>query len=77
MNKDLIIRLEKEDTSFFLCKILKPGYLDNIKGTYITPKGYFVSEEETNIFDQKFLWLIMEAFFQLIYIIYTNLLFLI
>ena len=46
---------EKEDTSFFLCKILKPGYLDNIKGTYITPKGYFVSEEETNIFDQKFI----------------------
>ena len=36
MNKDLVIRLEKEDTSFFLCKILKPGYLDNIKGTYIT-----------------------------------------
>ena len=33
----------------------KPGYLDNIKGTYITPKGYFVSEEKTNIFDQKFI----------------------
>ena len=55
MNKELVIRLEKEDTSFFLCKILKPGYLDNIKGTYITQKGYFVSEEETNIFDQKFI----------------------
>ena len=55
MNKDLIIRLEKEDTSFFLCKILKPGYLDNINGTYITPKEYFVSEEKTNIFDQKFI----------------------
>ena len=45
---------EGEDASFFLCKELIPGYLDGITGEYATPQGYFVDEEETEIFDQAF-----------------------
>lgn len=45
---------EGEDASFFLCKELIPGYLDEITGVYSTPKGYFVSEEETEEFDKSF-----------------------
>jgi len=35
-----------EDSSFFLCKELKDGYLREITGEYATPKGYFVCEEK-------------------------------
>ena len=45
---------EGEDASFFLCKELIPGYLDEITGVYSTPEGYFVSEEETEEFDRSF-----------------------
>ena len=45
---------EGADASFFLCKELIPGYLDGITGEYATPQGYFVDEEETEIFDQAF-----------------------
>lgn len=45
---------EGEDASFFLCKELKPGYLDGITGEYATPQGYFVDEAETEEFDKKF-----------------------
>ncbi len=45
---------EGEDASFFLCKELIPGYLAGIRGEYATPKGYLVSEEETEQFDQDF-----------------------
>lgn len=45
---------EGEDTSFFLCKELIPGYLDGITGEYSTPQGYFVDEAEVEIFDKKF-----------------------
>ena len=45
---------EGEDASFFLCKELIPGYLDEITGVYSTPEGYFVSEEETEEFDKSF-----------------------
>lgn len=34
------------DASFFLCKELKPGYLDGIRGEYATPQEYFVCERE-------------------------------
>ena len=45
---------ENIDTSFFLCKELIPGCLDNIKGDYSTPKGYFVDEKEVEDFDKGF-----------------------
>lgn len=45
---------ENEDTSFFLCKELIPGCLNNIKGEYSTPKGYFVNEKEVEDFDKEF-----------------------
>ena len=46
---------EGEDASFFLCKELLPGYLDDITGEYATPQGYFVDEAEAEVFDQEFL----------------------
>ena len=45
---------EGEDASFFLCKELKAGYLDGIKGEYATPQGYFVDETEAEEFDKLF-----------------------
>ena len=45
---------EGEDTSFFLCKELIPGYLDGITGEYATPSGYFVDEGEAEEFDKQF-----------------------
>ena len=37
---------------FFLCKELKPGYLDGITGVYATPAPYFVAEENPEDFEQ-------------------------
>ena len=45
---------EGEDTSFFLCKELVPGYLDGITGEYATPEGYLVDEQEAEEFDKQF-----------------------
>lgn len=45
---------EGADTSFFLCKELKKGYLDGISGEYTPPKGYFVDEAEAEEFDKQF-----------------------
>ena len=45
---------EGEDTSFFLCKELVPGYLNGITGEYAAPQGYFVNEDEAEKFDQSF-----------------------
>ena len=45
---------EGEDASFFLCRELVPGYLDGITGEYATPQGYFVDEEEAEVFDKGF-----------------------
>ena len=45
---------EGEDASFFLCKELEFGYLDGITGEYTTPAGYFVDENETELFDKDF-----------------------
>jgi len=39
---------------YFLCRELKKGYLDGISGTYHTPQGYFVDEDETEAFDKSF-----------------------
>lgn len=45
---------EGQDASFFLCKELRPGYLNGITGEYATPAGYFVDERETEEFDKAF-----------------------
>ena len=45
---------EGADSSFFLCKELIPGYLDEITGVYQTPKGYYVRDEDVEEFDQAF-----------------------
>ncbi|MGI6110476.1 MAG: GNAT family N-acetyltransferase [Eubacteriaceae bacterium] len=42
------------EVPYFLCKELKKGYLDGITGTYHTPQGYFVDEQEAEAFDQNF-----------------------
>ncbi|MGM9714198.1 MAG: GNAT family N-acetyltransferase [Prevotella sp.] len=42
------------DASFFLCKELKKGYLNNVSGEYATPEGYFVDETECEMFDKAF-----------------------
>ena len=45
---------EGEDTSFFLCKELIPGYLDGVTGVYQTPMGYYVDGDDMEIFDLGF-----------------------
>ena len=45
---------EDADASFFLCKELIPGYLDEITGVYQTPQGYYVSDEAVEEFDKGF-----------------------
>lgn len=45
---------EGEDASFFLCKELKPGYLDGITGVYQTPQGYYVDDADMEEFDKDF-----------------------
>ena len=42
------------DSSFFLCKELKSGYLNGVTGEYATPDGYFVEEREVEEFDKMF-----------------------
>ena len=45
---------EDADSSFFLCKELIKGYLDNVTGIYHTPKGYYVNDDEVEEFDKQF-----------------------
>ena len=45
---------EDDDSSFFLCKELIPDYLREITGVYQTPQGYYVKDEEVEIFDKDF-----------------------
>ena len=45
---------EDADTSFFLCKELIAGFLNNITGEYTPPQGYFVDETEADEFDKNF-----------------------
>lgn len=45
---------EGEDASFFLCKELEEGYLDDVTGEYATPQGYFVDEQKAEEFDKNF-----------------------
>lgn len=45
---------EGADSSFFLCRELKEGYLDGICGEYSTPQIYFVNEQDAEEFDKAF-----------------------
>ena len=45
---------EDADSSFFLCRELKPGYLDGITGVYQTPAGYYVDDRDVDEFDKDF-----------------------
>lgn len=42
------------DSSFFLCKELKTGYLNGITGEYATPQAYFTDENQAELFDKNF-----------------------
>jgi len=39
---------------YFLCKVLKEGYLEGITGTYYTPDGYFIDDALAEEFDKTF-----------------------
>jgi len=45
---------EDADTSFFLCRELRPGCLDGVTGAYRTPAGYYVAEADVERFDRGF-----------------------
>ncbi|MBR4767359.1 MAG: N-acetyltransferase [Lachnospiraceae bacterium] len=45
---------EGADDSFFLCRELIPGYLNGVTGVYQTPQGYYVDDEDVEIFDRAF-----------------------
>ena len=45
---------ERADDSFFLCKELIPGYLDDVTGVYQTPQGYYVGDADVEVFDKAF-----------------------
>ena len=45
---------EDADASFFLCKELIPGYLDDVTGVYLTPQGYYVDDADVEAFDRDF-----------------------
>lgn len=45
---------EDADASFFLCRELIPGYLDDVTGVYQTPQGYYVKDEDVEAFDKEF-----------------------
>ena len=45
---------EDADQSFFLCRELIPGYLDDITGVYQTPQGYYVDDADVEEFDKDF-----------------------
>jgi len=45
---------EDADASFFLCKELIPGYLDDVTGVYQTPQGYYVDDADVEAFDKAF-----------------------
>ena len=45
---------EGADDSFFLCRELIPGYLDDVTGVYQTPQGYYVADADVEEFDKAF-----------------------
>lgn len=45
---------ESLDTSFFMIKELKTGYLKGIRGVYKDPEGYEINERDVEVFDATF-----------------------
>jgi predicted N-acetyltransferase YhbS len=45
---------EGADDSFFLCRELIPGYLNDVTGVYQTPAGYYVDDADVEEFDKGF-----------------------
>lgn len=45
---------ECADDSFFLCRELIPGYLNEVTGVYQTPQAYYVKDEDIEEFDKDF-----------------------
>ncbi len=45
---------EGADDSFFLCRELIPGFLDEVTGVYQTPMGYYVDDADVEVFDRDF-----------------------
>jgi predicted N-acetyltransferase YhbS len=45
---------EDADASFFLCKELISGYLEDVTGVYQTPQGYYVKDADVEEFDKEF-----------------------
>ena len=45
---------EGADDSFFLCKELIPGYLEDAAGVYQTPSAYYVDDSDVDEFDKMF-----------------------
>ena len=45
---------EDADASFFLCKELIAGYLDDVTGVYQTPQAYYVEDADVEAFDKAF-----------------------
>ncbi len=45
---------EDADASFFLCRELIPGYLDDVTGVYQTPRVYYVKDNDVAEFDKGF-----------------------
>ncbi len=41
---------KESEVPYFLAQELIPGYLDGVEGTYHTPKGYFVADENPEAF---------------------------
>ena len=42
------------DDRFFLCRVLKDGYLDGVKGVYGPPSAYMVDDADVDEFDKTF-----------------------
>lgn len=51
---------KKEETPFFMIKILNDNNIENLKGIYSTPDCYKVDEKELEEFDKKFPFKIKE-----------------
>ncbi len=45
---------EGEEADFFLCRILKDGYLDKVGGVYSAPAVYYVEDYDVEAFDKEF-----------------------
>ena len=45
---------EGEDSSFFLCRELIPGYLAGVTGEYATPEVYLVDRDAAEEYDKRF-----------------------